>query len=138
MDQNLLDGRPVRPVFPYSSYRPIKCANDCREAVLDETYTLEEEFGREAVEPFYQLLWHVNRHPDVMTTHAAFRKNEPVAPNEGGGEYSWATDCVGVQLNVFENSEEDRLSIEANRRFTHLLHEALRQHAQNRPPNSRG
>lgn len=99
------------PVFPYRLYKPIQVAAHVRPAVLEETAALEDEFGVSVIEPFYRLLWNLNRSTSFMTTHCIGASNIP-------NGFEWASNVVGTYvLLTFRNAEE---------RFDVARHETLR------------
>jgi len=65
----LIDEGAHTAVYPYIKLRNILTKEDCRKAALEETQPFENEFGRDAVQPFYDLLWELNNRAGVFTSH---------------------------------------------------------------------
>ena len=90
-------------VYPYSKLRNISNRDDVRGAVLEETESLEDEFGRALIEPFYRLIWTLNSGKGVCTSHSV------VSSPAHKSRFDWARHCVGAQLTLLSREPSDRL-----------------------------
>jgi len=137
---DILDaGQPNRPLFPYDQYREILSPKDCRNAVIDETAGLEEEFGRELVQPFYDLLWLLNTLPNAMTSHSAARGSARYVADPGAmGDYSWARECVGLQCDLFPKAETQRLEPDTSWGIARALYRSIHLADAESKPNASG
>jgi hypothetical protein len=88
----LIDEGPRTAVYPYAQLREMMAPEECRNAVLDETSTLESEFGLDLVQPLYQLLWTLNSSAGVFTSHTV------AAPREHKPPLDWAREYVAVAV----------------------------------------
>src|SRR5437879_459878 len=103
----LVDEGPTTAVYPYVQLREILDPADCRRAVLDETLPLEEEFSREIVQPYYDLLWTLNCGVGVFTSHTA------VAPPNHKPPFSWAKSYVAVAIILLSRHQGEHLDKDA-------------------------
>ncbi len=115
----VLDPTPNRALYPYPLLNNILSAADCREAVIDETASLEQEFGRDLVEPIYQLLWRVNTIEDVFTSHLS------VSPPDYEPPFVWAKCFVGTSIVILPRKQADRHERRAAEGMANMLGRAF-------------
>jgi hypothetical protein len=97
-----MDEGPTRALYPYSQLKNILSPQGCRQAVLDETTTFEQEFGRDVVQPFYDLLWRLNTVVDVFTSHGT------VSPPNRESPFDWAKAFVGSAVILLPRNQHLR------------------------------
>jgi hypothetical protein len=101
-EQLVDEGSEAGALYPYSLLKNILSREDCREAILDETISLEQEFGRDQVEPLYQLLWTLNTIEDICTSHTN------TSPLDRKSPFEWARHFVGAAIIILPRKLEAR------------------------------
>lgn len=94
------DERTLLAVYPYTKLREIQTPADARDALLDQTQALEEEFGPDAMTPLYQLVWTLNSCSGVFTSHTAIAPNQSYDP-------PLKKAYVAVQFTLLSRNRED-------------------------------
>jgi hypothetical protein len=119
-------------MYPYAQLRNILKPEDVPSAIADECAPLEQEFGGEALRPFYHLLWLLNTLPSLYTFQTQ------VAPRDLKPPYAWARTQVASQIIVLPRdptTHTDQRSVEA---INSWWLRSISQCASQRTPNSTG
>ena len=98
----LIDEGTHTAVYPYFKLRNILKPEDARTAVIEETQTLEQEFGTSLVAPFYRLVWALNTGKEICTSHTA------VSPPGCNPPFEWARHCVGTEIIILPRNQAEQ------------------------------
>jgi hypothetical protein len=93
-------------LYPYPLLNNILSPEDSRQAVIDDTRPLEQEFGSSCVEPLYRLLWRINTVEDVFTSHLSVSSPETRCP------FDWATAFIGTSVVIMPRNQFHRHELE--------------------------
>jgi len=105
--EQLVDAGEHRALYPYPLLGNIRSASECRTCALNETEAFEEEFGRDLVQPLYNLLWRLNTIGDIFTSHTS------VSPLDRKSPFEWAKAFIGSSMLIMTRDQQGRHSLQA-------------------------
>lgn len=119
-------------LYPYAQLNEIRTLQEARSAVLDETGTLEEEFGKGVVDGLYALVWRLNTAHGVFTTHTVVSTKGHPTP------YEWARHYVAAQILFLSRERHHHYDLDVSKDLARSLGSMISDAAATLPGDTTG